>query len=204
MFGSVKTSMLLILAACLTNAVGAQAEQQAGTISGTVSVRRGRASDAVVYLVSERNHDVVLQGERRPLIDQMNLRFSPSLIVVLPGTAVEFRNSDPVFHNVFSPGGSGEKFDLGRYPMSDSRSHTFKTHGAHVILCHIHPEMVAYVIVAPTPYFAIVDGTGRFHIANVPPGRYTIRVWHRRARPFEEELVVRDGKDLYLNLALTW
>jgi len=116
---------------------------------------------------------------------------------------VEFRNSDPVFHNVFSPGGSGERFDLGRYPQNDSRSYTFKTHGAHVILCHIHPEMVAYVIVAPTPHFAIADGTGRFRIANVPPGRYTIRVWQRRARPFEEELVVGDGKDLHLNLVLT-
>ncbi len=198
-----KTNTLLILAACLANAVAAQARQQPGTISGTVSVRGGRVSDAVVYLVSERDHDVVLQGERQPLIDQMNLRFSPSVIVVLPGTAVEFRNSDPVFHNVFSPGGSGEKFDLGRYPMSDSRSHTFKTQGAHVILCHIHPEMVAYVVVAPTPHFAIVDGTGHFRIANVPPGGYTIRVWQRRVRPFEEALVVRDGNNLHLNLVMT-
>jgi hypothetical protein len=63
--------------------------------------------------------------------------------------------------------------------------------------------MVAYVVVAPTPYFAIVDGTGHFRIANVPPGRYTIRVWQRRARPFEEELVVRDGQDVHLNLVLT-
>ncbi len=198
-----KTSTLLILAACLTNAAGAQARQQAGTISGTVSVPGGRVSDAVVYLVSERNHDVALQGKRHPLIDQVNLRFSPSVIVVLPGTAVEFRNSDPVFHNVFSPGGSGERFDLGRYPRNDSRSHTFKAHGAHVILCHIHPEMVAYVVVAPTPYFAIVDGTGRFRIDDVPPGRYTIRVWQRRVRPFEEELVVREGEHLHLNLVLT-
>ena len=197
------TSTWLILTVCLTNAVSAQGRQQTGTITGTVSVRGGRASGAVVYLVSERNHNVALQEERQPVIDQVSLRFSPSVTVVLPGTAVEFRNSDPLFHNVFSPVGSGEEFDLGRYPMSDSRSHTFKAHGAHVILCHIHPEMVAYVIVAPTPYFAIVGGTGHFRIANVPPGRYTIRVWHRRARPFEEVLVVRDGNNLHLNLVLT-
>ena len=202
MFGSVKTSTLLILAACLTNAGGAEAGQQAGTIAGTVRVPNGRASNAVVYLVSGRDYDVALQVEH-PVIDQVSLRFSPSVIVVLPGTAVEFRNSDPVFHNVFSPGRSGEKFDLGRYPRNDSRSHTFRADGAHVILCHIHPEMVAYVVVAPTPYFAIVDGTGRFRIDDVPPGRYTIRVWHRRVRPFEEELVVRDGKHLHLNLVLT-
>ncbi len=197
-----KTNTLLILTVCLTNAVGAQARQQAGTITGTVRVPNGRASDAVVYLVSGGDYDVAPQVEH-PVIDQVGLRFLPSVVVVLPGTAVEFRNSDPVFHNVFSPEGSGEEFNLGRYPMGDSRSHTFKAHGAHVILCHIHPEMVAYVIVAPTPYFAIVDGTGHFRIANVPPGRYTIRVWQRGARPFEEELVVRDGQHLHLNLVLT-
>ena len=52
-------------------------------------------------------------------------------------------------------------------------------------------------------HFAIVDDTGHFRIANVPPGRYTIRVWHRRARAFEEELVVRAGNHLHLDLALT-
>lgn len=36
----------------------------------------------------------------------------------------------------------------------------------------------AWVVVAPHPYFAVTDERGRFALEEVPPGTYTLVVWH--------------------------
>ena len=51
------------------------------------------------------------------------------------------------------------------------------------MLCDVHPEMSAYIVVSPTPYFAQSDATGNFKIEKVPDGKYTIVVWHEGAKP---------------------
>lgn len=192
-------SILPILALATVMAHGLP---QATTVGGSVYAPNVPMEGAVVYIVPETNQTYALPTDN-PVIDQMNLRFVPRVRVVLPGTTVEFRNSDPILHNIFNPGNPGEGFDLGTYPRNDRRTRTFTTLGAHVILCHIHPEMAAYVVVVPTPYHSIVDAIGRFRIDNVPQGRHTLRVWHRRTKPFERTVVVRDGRHLDLKLELS-
>jgi hypothetical protein len=41
-----------------------------------------------------------------------------------------------------------------------------------------HPWMNAFVYVAKDPYVALTDDTGEFVIKDVPPGTYTIKMWH--------------------------
>lgn len=200
---------------CLGQALPAHG--QPSVVSGSVSVPGDRATGAVVYLVSEGKTNGSPPGNTRQsppqnlappeaeapaLIDQSRLRFVPTVLAVLPGSAIEFRNSDALLHNVFSPPGPGDGFNLGTYPKGESRSHTFTELGPHVILCHVHPEMVARVIVIDTPVHAVVDSEGRFRIENVPPGRYTLKVWHPAAEPLAEDVVVRAGVSIDLRLEL--
>jgi plastocyanin len=192
---------------CLGQALPAHG--QPSVISGSVSVPGYRATGAVVYLVSEGTTNGSPPGNTRrlapqppALIDQFRLRFVPTVLAVLPGSAVEFRNSDALLHNVFSPPGPGDGFNLGTYPKGEFRSHTFTELGPHVILCHVHPEMVSRVIVVDTPVHAVVDPEGRFRIENVPPGRYTLKVWHPAAAPFAKDIVVRAGVSSELRLEL--
>jgi len=156
---------------------------------------------AVVSLVPDREATFPPPREH-PVIDQANLRFVPRLLVVRPGMTVDFRNSDPILHNVFGPPGPGEGFDLGTYPRTHSRSHTFTALGVHAILCNVHPEMVAYVAVVATPYHAVVDTVGRFRIDSVPAGRYSINVWHRHTVPFVQPLELYEASRLDLTLEL--
>jgi hypothetical protein len=37
--------------------------------------------------------------------------------------------------------------------------------------------MNGYIVVAPTPYFAVTDKDGNYDIKNVPPGKYTLKTW---------------------------
>lgn len=163
-----------------------------GRVEGAVHVGARPAVGAVVFLDTAvpRNFD---PPELPAVIDQVDLRFVPQVVAVLPGTTVAFPNSDPILHNVFSPGGPGRGFDLGTYPPGEARSRRFLESGIHVILCHVHPEMVAYVAVVPTPYHAVVDEAGRFAMGGVPEGRYKLKVWLARRVSAERELVVRGG-----------
>jgi len=113
---------------------------------------------------------------RLPRLVQQHKRFEPHVLVVPVGTAVEFPNHDPFFHNVFSLF-EGKRFDLGLYEAGTTRLVHFDRPGVSYIFCNIHPEMSAAVIALKTPYYAVSDVAGRVSIAAVPPGRYLMEVW---------------------------
>jgi len=164
--------------------------QQPGVVDGVVTAPGFPATGAVVYLMRQGESGLAATTSEAALIDQANLRFVPRVLAIPPGTTVDFRNSDPMMHNVFSPAFSGDPFDLGTYPRTEHRSHSFDRTGVYVILCHVHPEMAAYVVVVETPHTAVVDENGRFRLDGVPPGRYLLRVWHRRIPRFEQAVIV--------------
>lgn len=171
------------------------------TVEGVVHASEG-VGGLVVYLMPEAPFEAPAP-RTTPFIDQVRLEFVPPVLAVSAGTTVEFRNSDPILHNVFSPARPGPGFDLGTYPRTESRSHTFTELGSHIILCHVHPEMYAYVIVVPTPYHAVVNGDGGFRIEAVPRGRYTLNVAQRGQGLLSRDLALEGEGAVGLLLDLT-
>ena len=111
-----------------------------------------------------------------PRLVQRDKTFVPHLLVVPAGTAVEFPNRDPFFHNVFSLF-EGKRFDLGLYEAGTTRIVHFDRVGVSYIFCNIHPEMNAVVLALKTPYYGISNAAGQISIPNVPEGRYTMQVF---------------------------
>ena len=169
---------ILILIAVVT---GFALAASAGTISGQVS---GIAGQSVVYVdtISGKTFPAPTQ---HPVIDQKGLVFQPHVTAVQVGTTVDFLNSDSVAHNVFWTSIGGNKklgHNLGTWPKGERKSFKFDTPGAVPILCNVHPEMSAYLVVVPTPYFAVSDQAGTYKIENVPDGSYTVIAWHEGAK----------------------
>ena len=182
-----------ILLAALILAVGlATGSTEETTIDGRVIVRGlPDSSDTVVYI--DKIPGKTFAPPTTPVIlDQVNLRFTPHVLPVLAGTNVAFPNSDPVRHNVFSPTASW-KFNLGTYPRGSTKFRVFDKPGAFTLLCNVHAEMSAYVIVTETPYFAVTDKAGNFAIRNVPPATYTLKTWHAKARPSGMSITAGEG-----------
>jgi plastocyanin len=172
-----KRNVLILIAVVAGIALAASA----GTISGQVS---GVAGPSVVYVdaISGKTFPAPTQ---HPVIDQKGLVFQPHVTAVQVGTTVDFLNSDSVAHNVFWTSIGGNKklgHNLGTWPKGERKSFKFDTPGAVPILCNVHPEMSAYLVVAPTPYFATSDQTGNYKIENVPDGNYTVTAWHEGAK----------------------
>ncbi len=143
------------------------------------------ASQAVVWLnpvggaPAETPHQ---DASNIPQLVQKNKTFQPSLLVIPVGGKVEFPNHDPIFHNVFSLF-EGKRFDLGLYESGTTRFVQFDKPGISYIFCNIHAEMSAVIIALSTPYFAISNARGGVSIANVPPGRYELQIFHTSVTP---------------------
>lgn len=152
---------------------------------------------------------VWLEGERaepapplaHAVIDQRDKAFKPHVLMITRGTTVTFPNNDTVFHNVFAYF-EARKFDLGMYPRGASRKQTFDKNGIVALLCNVHPQMSAYIVVVDTPYYRVADSDGHFQIDGVPPGAYTVHVWHESGAVLTQKITVpaQAGEPLTLTL----
>ncbi len=177
----------------------------AGSITGKVTAKKKKyLPHAVVYIDSLKGD--FKPPEERPVMDQKNMVFHPHILPVLVGTTVEFLNSDDVAHNVFTPDKSGDKFNLGTWPKGEVRSFTFEKRCDQVcdavMLCNVHPEMEAFVVVMQNPYFSTTDEEGNFTIENVPAGEYTVSVWHPKRKAEEIVAVVPEKGFIEIEFAL--
>ncbi len=180
--------MKRILIAAFTLSIPAAA--LAGDLHGKLACKGVRdCTDAVVYVDTIPGKSFAPPAEHSR-IDQKNLTFVPHVAVVLAGTTVDFRNSDAVLHNVFSPDACAEKFNLGTWPQGQSKSYTFKAACVATLLCKVHPEMEAFVVAVPTPYFAVTKADGVYKIADVPDGTYTVKVWHPKLKVAQKSVTV--------------
>lgn len=149
----------------------------AGTLSGKVA---GAAGASVVYVEAIAGKTFSAPAQP-PVMAQRHLKFEPHILPVQQGSSVEFLNSDSVAHNVFWPSIGGNKklaHNLGTWPQNEKRAFKFDTTGAVPLLCNVHPEMTGYIVVVPTPYFALTSDSGEYKIENIPDGSYTLTAWH--------------------------
>lgn len=142
---------------------------------------------AVVYVESvpgtytpPRNH---------PTLDQRDMVFRPLVLPILVGTTVDFPNSDPLFHNVFSLS-EPKEFDLGRYAQGQHRSVTFDKEGVVSVYCEIHSYMFATILVLQNPFFSLPNSDGDFEIGGVPPGTYQLDFWYGRKKVDSKSITV--------------
>lgn len=161
----------------------------AGEIQGKVTCNGFRDNrDAVVYIETV---DGPFDPPQKALeMDQLKMKFIPHVLPVMLGTTVNFLNSDDVLHNVFTPSKEGDRFNLGSWPKGEIRSYTFKKMGQVRLLCNVHPEMLAWVVVLQNPYFATTGPDGTYSIPDVPAGSYTLKVWHEKLKPASEGVSV--------------
>jgi len=165
----------------------------ANEIKGKVSVQGIKSAENIavyVDVIPDKKFDA---PKEHIVIDQRKMAFLPHVVAVQQGTTVDFLNSDPVGHNVYWPSVSGNKklsHNMGTWPKGDRKPFQFNDLGTASLLCNVHPEMSGYVVVVPTPYFAVTDKDGNFEIKNIPAGKYTLKTWSEDGKPVTQALDV--------------
>ncbi len=198
---SVSFRKLLAILVCFGVSAGVS---MAGEIQGKITAQGMKSAASIVVYVDAlpgKNFDPPAQHQ---VVDQKKMTFIPHVIAVLKGTTVDFLNSDSVGHNVYWPSIGGNKklaHNLGTWPQGVKKSFTFDELGPAPLLCNVHQEMSGYVVVVPTPYFAVSDKDGNYAIKDVPPGNYTLKTWSEEAKPLSQPVQVT-GASATVNLTV--
>jgi len=187
----------------------------AGKIKGTVKVKGLRTPDNIVVYLNQAPPTEVDLSKTKFVMDQQNLAFIPQVLPIPVGSTVLFPNNDQVDHNVFSMSRT-KTFNLGSYKPGDSQTVVFDKPGIVELRCDVHAEMAAYILVMKNPYFAVTDKKGNFEIpdsgylqqvglegiADLPPGKYSIKTRHEKLKTQKKSIVVPDSGDGTIQLGL--
>jgi len=157
--------------------------------------------NVVVYLEGEGLDVSSIQRNAKAVMDQKKAKFIPHVLAVQKGTEVDFVNHDRVYHNVFSLS-SPKRFNIGRRPTGEGVPVRFDKQGVVQVFCDIHSQMTAIVVVLDNPFFVRPDEEGVFKIDQVPPGTYTVKVWHERLTAAEQKITVTAGGTARANFVL--
>jgi len=157
---------------------------------------------------------VILEGVQNPtgarpaattqsvLIDQKDCQYFPHTMIVPVNSKVEITNSDPILHNVNGRQDESKVFNYAqaRQGQRETVDMAMTKPGIITLACDAgHPWMSAFIYVASHPYVALTDSNGEFVIKDVPPGTYTLKMWHEGVilKDINKRLQVYNYEDPY-------
>lgn len=160
--------------------------------------------DAVVYAELAGSPQIAKTATAE--IQQKDKKFMPFVTVVQTGTSISFPNNDTVRHHAysFSP---AKPFELKLYSGKPAAPVIFDKSGTVIVGCNIHDQMVAYIHIVDTPYFAKTDASGAARLPAIPAGKYILKTWHPKqpaSAPVQEQNIQIDSNGLNLTVKLNY
>jgi hypothetical protein len=161
----------------------------------------GALANAFVYVKKG------LEGKRFEIpstpvtIDQNGCWFRPRVLGIQTNQILQVTNSDPVTHNIHPMGQINREWNHSQGAGDEPLVRKFiKPEIMIPVKCNIHHWMHAYIGVVDNPYFAVSKPDGSFTIAGLPPGTYTIGLWHESLGTQEQEVTVLPQASTVLNM----
>jgi hypothetical protein len=138
---------------------------------------QGGVADTIVYLKDITSGKAFDLPEPRRHLDQVHCRYVPHILLVPRDAVLQMQSSDATLHTIHMEGAA--TFNLP-FPFTHQvTARTMSTAGLVHIQCNGgHVWMNADMMVAPHPYYAVTDDSGKFEFTDVPPGTYEIVAWH--------------------------
>ena len=162
------------------------------TLEDLVVSRDGGIASAIVALDDVPADRVPPAAPARLTLDNRQCRFVPHVAVLTTGSVVTMLNSDAVLHTVHLYGPREANLAL---PLQGMRiPHTLDRPGLVVVKCDVHGWMQAFLRVDHHPFHAVTTVSGAFRLPRIPPGEYTLSVWHERLGEQRRRVDVRAGR----------
>lgn len=126
-------------------------------------------------------------------IDQKGCVFIPHVALVTKGQKVKVLNPDGIAHNFhwWSKDNPADNKTMAKFKKSlEVPEGGFQKPEFVRVTCDIHLWMGGWIAVMENGYAARTDEKGEFSIAGIPPGKYTVALWH--------EPLTRDGSPILM------
>jgi hypothetical protein len=134
-------------------------------------------ANTIVYLKDISSGKAFDLPEQRRHLNQLHCRYVPHILLVPENAVLQMESSDATLHTIHMEGAA--TFNLP-FPFTHQiTARTMSTPGLVHLQCNGgHVWMSAEMMVAPHPYYAVTDESGRFDFSDVPAGTYQIVAWH--------------------------
>ena len=134
-------------------------------------------ANTVVYLKDVTRGKAFDLPEQRRFLDQKHCRYEPHILLVPQHALLQMKSSDATLHTIHMDGAAS--YNLPFPFPNQTISRDMQSSGLVNLKCNGgHVWMNAEMFVAPHPYYAVTDATGRFELTNVPAGQYDLVAWH--------------------------
>jgi len=166
----------------------------AASITLNVTDQHGQPLPNAVIELNVQGPDIGVEKLPRIIMDQVDKRFAPTLLIARKGQQVNFPNSDNIRHHVYSFS-KAKPFQLKLYSGQPDKPIEFDSSGVVVLGCNIHDSMVGYIYVANSAYVYQSDSEGGVVLDDVTlPAQITL--WHStQTIPLEEKASLTLSKD---------
>jgi hypothetical protein len=155
----------------------------------------GGLANVIVYL---KDITKGKPGPSEPLkLVNEHCMFAPRVQGAMVGEQVTISSDDPILHNTH-PQNAETNATIYNIALPFKGFSVTKPLPANPelikIKCDAHEWMHAWIMELDHPYYTTTGPDGHFTIKDVPPGSYTLAVWHEAAGEKSEPVVVAAGK----------
>ena len=126
-------------------------------------------------------------------VDQHGCKFVPHVTVMTPGE-LDLKNSDDILHNIHTYSTANPSINKAQPKFKKVMMEKFEKPEMIKLTCDVHSWMQGWVAVMPSPFFGVTDANGVTKIENVPPGKYTVEVWHETLGKQTKDVEVKAGQ----------
>ncbi len=124
-------------------------------------------------------------------LTQSGCMYSPHVVGLQTGQNLDIKTSDQTNHNIHPMPQSNPEWNESQPPGSEDKMKTFARQEIMIpVKCNGHPWMRAYIGVVSHPFFAVTGDDGTFTIKGLPPGTYTLTVWHEKYGTQDQQVTV--------------
>jgi carboxypeptidase family protein len=135
-------------------------------------------------------------------LDNVKCAFVPHVLAATVGQRLQISNSDPILHDAQALVGTDTLFNVA-IPKGRTVQRPLATPGLAHINCNVrHTSMSAYLFVGENPYHTVTSPNGDFRLTDIPPGTYTLHVWHELLGSVERQVTIEPGKTATVDVQL--
>ena len=162
-------------------------------VDQSLVVNNGNLANAVVTITDIKTGKKI--DAKKVTLDQKGCEYQPHVLAFPVGTTVEILNPDGILHNVHSYSKANSPFNMAQPKFKKTLDVKIDKPEAIEVKCDVHGWMQGWLVATESPYVAVTDNSGNFKLTDVPPGSYTVEVWHEKLGKNTQKVTVKAKED---------
>jgi hypothetical protein len=135
-------------------------------------------------------------------LDQKGCQYVPHVVVVPTTGQLDILNSDGILHNIHTQSTANPPINVAQPKFKKVLTQKFTKPEIIKAACDAHGWMSGWIVVTDQPFVAVTDDKGNFAIKDIPPGKYTVEIWHETLGKQVKEVTIKAKEDSKLTLEM--